>query len=517
MKYAKYLFLFIAFMPLFIFRDFTPNNELKYLSIADEAIRDGHLFTFWNHGTVYADKPPLYLWIVMLGKIMLGSHSMLFLGLFSILPAFVILYVMDNWVSPMINRETRLSGQLMLLTSGLFCGSAIVLRMDMMMCMFIVLSLYTFYKLYLRQDTKSDTYLLPLYIFFAIFSKGPVGLVVPLLSIATFLLIKRQIRLFWQFLGWRQWSVLLGLCAVWFGAVYAEGGNTYLNNLLFNQTINRAVDSFHHKEPVYYYFISIWYSLAPWILLYAVTIFIAIKERVLKTDLEVFFITIIATTFIALSLFSGKLNIYMLPLFPFFAYLAIVLLPKINITQIRFTIVIPAIVLALAFPGLYVASYFADFAFLHILPLHIATFALSAFAGLSLYFICKKSVYRAINSLSIGILFAVFIGAFAIPDFNRFIGFRELARESMVLAEKHDIHDFHFFKFRSGENIDAYLQQEVSGLEIDEILSLSREKAFILFVRNKDLKTNKILCDYVNNLFIYQIEDYSIIIFNQNK
>ena len=59
--WGRYLLLFIAVLPLFIFRDLTRNNELRYLSIADEAIRDGHLFAFYNHGVAYADKPPLYL------------------------------------------------------------------------------------------------------------------------------------------------------------------------------------------------------------------------------------------------------------------------------------------------------------------------------------------------------------------------------------------------------------------------------------------------------------------------
>ena len=57
-------------LPVMILRDFTPSNELRYLSIADEALRDGHLFAFTNQGEPYADKPPLYIWIVMLGKIL---------------------------------------------------------------------------------------------------------------------------------------------------------------------------------------------------------------------------------------------------------------------------------------------------------------------------------------------------------------------------------------------------------------------------------------------------------------
>ena len=31
-------------------RDFTPDNELRYLQIADEAIENGSVFTFTNDG-----------------------------------------------------------------------------------------------------------------------------------------------------------------------------------------------------------------------------------------------------------------------------------------------------------------------------------------------------------------------------------------------------------------------------------------------------------------------------------
>lgn len=144
MKITRYLLFFACFIPLLYFRDFTPNNELKYLSIADEALREGHWFTFWNHGALYADKPPLYLWIVMLGKWLLGTHSMFFLGLFSLIPALWILFIMDKWVNTALPSDLRLSSQFMLLTSGLFTGSAIVLRMDMLMSLFIILACILF-------------------------------------------------------------------------------------------------------------------------------------------------------------------------------------------------------------------------------------------------------------------------------------------------------------------------------------------------------------------------------------
>ena len=48
-KFLPFLLL-LAVLPVLIFRDYTPSNELRYLSIVDEALRNGDIFTFTNHG-----------------------------------------------------------------------------------------------------------------------------------------------------------------------------------------------------------------------------------------------------------------------------------------------------------------------------------------------------------------------------------------------------------------------------------------------------------------------------------
>ena len=40
-------------------RDCTPANELRYLSIANEAIENGSFFEFTNNAIHNADKPPI--------------------------------------------------------------------------------------------------------------------------------------------------------------------------------------------------------------------------------------------------------------------------------------------------------------------------------------------------------------------------------------------------------------------------------------------------------------------------
>lgn len=144
---SKYIYLiwFIALLPAMILRDFTPNNELRYLDIVDEALRNGDLFTFTNQGEIYADKPPFYFWLMMLGKLMLGEHRMWYYSLLSFIPALVILFTMTKWTRRESGVEETIA-PLMLMTAGLFIGSTLVVRMDMLMIMFIVLSLYSFIR-----------------------------------------------------------------------------------------------------------------------------------------------------------------------------------------------------------------------------------------------------------------------------------------------------------------------------------------------------------------------------------
>ena len=113
--------------PVLVLRDFSPANELRYLSIADEALASGHWLSFSNHGVPYADKPPLYFWLVMLCRLLLGKHSMPVLSLLSLLPAFGVVAVMDRWAFRKESPLTRAAAAMLLLTTGLFLGRGIPL------------------------------------------------------------------------------------------------------------------------------------------------------------------------------------------------------------------------------------------------------------------------------------------------------------------------------------------------------------------------------------------------------
>lgn len=306
-------------LPALLLRDATPDNELRYLSIADEALRNGSFWCFSNHGEIYADKPPLYLWIVTGSRALFGQNCEWFIGLFSLIPMLLVGRVMNGWAAPAMDVPHRQAALLMLFTCGFFPGLALTMRMDMLMTLFIVLALREVWRMAQGAPTRRHEALLGLFTFLALFTKGPYGVLIPLLGSLAYLAWVRRIGLFRRIWGWPAWAVLLGGCACWFGGVYMEGGPDYLNNLLFHQTVDRAHNAFTHSRPWWYYCGCVWYVMAPWSLLY-VWCCIRNREIALRGDFRKMMVAVFAVTFVMLSCVSSKLQVYLLPAIPFGVY-----------------------------------------------------------------------------------------------------------------------------------------------------------------------------------------------------
>lgn len=531
----KYIYLiwFIALLPAMILRDYTPNNELRYLSIVDEALRNGNVFTFTNQGEIYADKPPLHFWLMMIGKLILGEHHMWYYSLLSFIPALIILLTMSKWIkredekkvimgnSIIIDNQNGnlITSPLVLMTTGLFAGAALIVRMDMLMNMFIVLSLFTFYQIFNDENIKRNSWLFPVYVFLALFSKGPLGLLIPFVSTIIFLIYKKKLSDFKKYWGWKSFLIILAGSVVWFTGVSIEGGNDYLNNLLLHQTVGRGIDSFHHKEPVYYYLISIWYTLAPWSFL-VIGLFIAsiVKKRINST-LEQFFVVIILSTLVMLSFISSKLAIYSLPVVPFFIYLTVLLFRKFDLQNwwVKLTIAIPALIFILALPGIVYLGGTEEMKYLAN-PLIYGGAGVLTLSGIYFFYLSykKRDVIRSINSLALGFLLTVFIIGWSMPKLNNQLGWGNMCKKAKELSEEYKITDYWVYKIGRSENMDVYLGKDIIKVDKEDILNETDENK-LLMLRIKDIKNDPDIHFLVFNKVQYQFGENIIVILNGEK
>ena len=518
-KYLPLLAL-IAFLPIMILRDFSVSNELRYLSIADEALLNGDWFTFTNNGVVYADKPPLYLWIVMLGKALFGQHCMWFISLFSLIPALITMRVMRNWLvkeCPLPDKGWILTSQLMLITCGLFLGLNVFARMDTLMTLFIVLALHTFFKMFRGEGNfKTQSFLFGLYTFLAIFTKGPVGILMPLLCPLVFLLYKREARSFFHYWNWRMFLTVVVLCGAWFLCVYLEDRNTdYLQNLLFHQTAGRAVDAFHHKKPFYFYLIQIWPNLAPYSLLLVGVIAAGMLKHRLTSDTEHFWNATIWTTFVMLSLVSGKLGVYLAPIVPFFVFLTAALIRKFPWNGwLAASVAFPAGVMVLALPALAGIVLFSGLSYLGQPFFFIAAGIFSLAGVLTLIALKQRNLRKALNTIGFSILIGAFVGGFSIPALNPWIGYRDLCEKAVELKEENGLEHFYSIYLRRAENTDVFLGEDIRQLNNsqDAVTQLEKLQNTVLMLPERHIEKRPELKQYLQKKEKHPVGPYIIVV-----
>lgn len=525
-----FVFTFVCLFPVMLTRDFTPSNDLRYLSIADEALADGHIFAFYNHGLAYADKPPLYFWIVMLCRLLFGHHSCLALSMFSLIPAFVITGIMDKWVMKGRSAMDRMALAGMTLTCVMFLGTMIVLRMDMLMCMFIVLALWTFYRMYTGEVArKSDSVMLPVWIFLALFTKGPVGLLMPPLSIAVFLIVKRDWKGFGKYLGLKTWGIIAGLAAIWIGCVWIEGGPEYINNLLVKQTVGRAVNAFTHAKPFWFYLVAIIWCLAPYSLLLIGSFIASLlpdrktgaekafgtaqpksgvpdtskaagQSKQKRSNLEILFLCTIISTVAMLSSFSSKLPIYLVPVLPFCVYLFPIVLDRIGergwmrrsvgIFSIIFTVIgFAAALILLGATHIPAADdLLAEYPFAREVPVINGVILLTLSNALGAFFLIKRKVWNIpALLLGAGLFLAVFSASAVVKDINPYIGY------GAICAKVPEGTDVATVFLHRPENIDAYIGRQITdyGKEPERLVEAvsASDKPLTIITRTSRLET----------------------------
>ncbi|MBQ3723247.1 MAG: glycosyltransferase family 39 protein [Bacteroidales bacterium] len=471
------LLVLLCVAPVLALRDFSPANELRYLSIADEALADGHWFAFSNHGEPYADKPPLYFWIVMLCRLLFGKHSMLALGLFSLLPSFGIVAAMDRMAFREERPLTRAAAAMMLLTTALFLAMSVYVRMDMLMCLWIVLALYAYW------EGKSGW--LALMTFLALFTKGPVGLLVPPLSIIAYLVATGHWRSLGKTFNGRFFAILGTLSLVWLGMAYYEGGPEYLLNLTVGQTVGRAVNASVHQEPVWFYLAVIWGVAAPWCVLTVPSMIASFREKsgsrrhsnpTHRTRRERLFAWTVIVTVVLLSLFSSKLALYLLPALPFLVGVFVLVVKRLG-WRLWMRVALGAVSILFALIGLAAIIGYCFFDHLPLpaeygfarTPLLFPGGVLMIAAGIYGLMASKRGWQRPVLVLGVALLLLVPLFSPLLPRVNEVVGYRQLSEDVRAVARPAaDIYTLGLYR---PENMDVYLHRPVQVLDPEVFLN----------------------------------------------
>lgn len=318
----KILFIYlIIYIPIALTRFPDIRNEIKYYTIVDELIKSREFFILKYFSELYPDKPPLYFWLIRFFKENFENFNFLSILFGSIIPSFIIVILMYNLFSKLKSEKFGFLVAISLVTTPFFMGISIFLRMDMLMNLFITISLYYFFSIYfnLIKNSWINKGVMYLSIFLGIFTKGIAGGMVPLSIILIFLILEKDLS-YLKRINFLKGIVFIIICALaWFLIIYLQSeGKEYLALMFKQETVGRIVKAKTHIKPFYYYLVRLSFLIFPYSLFWYCGIFHYLKD--IKNYRNWNYIEKIGVIWsvvplILFSLASGKLDIYMLPLF----------------------------------------------------------------------------------------------------------------------------------------------------------------------------------------------------------
>ena len=308
------------------------SDELRYAEATRAMLADGQWIVLSLNGVPYPDKPPLWFWMLagLERAFGMGLPATLWLG--SAVSMGLLLVSGDVLGRALgLQREVRGAAMLVMLSSVLVLGLVHYIRMDMLFCALILLAMAGFWRHYADHGPGW----LAVAGFFAaglaIITKGPLGILIPLVPLVLFLLWTGGIgRLFTRITLWGLVAAALPVVA-WLAAVAAVAGPAFLTErLIGEQVVARATDAFHHKEPWHYYLRMLPILALPWAALVVAAPGRALDPRGLAAlwrgrrdaGAQAFLVLGVLGIFAALSALSGKVAIYVLPMLPMLAMLA---------------------------------------------------------------------------------------------------------------------------------------------------------------------------------------------------
>jgi len=322
----------ILFLPGIATRDLWNPDEPRYVEVAREMLVTGQVLVPHLNGEIYAQKPPMLFWLISLSAIVGGGLGLVTSRIPILLAALGAMLVARELGQMLANRRVGLLTALILATSGRIMWQGRVGQIDMVLIFLVALAVLIWARGMVAGTQRISLWFWAV-VGLATLTKGPVGLLIPLLAICGFCVARRD----WA--GLRRLRPLVGL-GLWAAIVLAwlvpaaiSGGQAYLDEILFKQNVTRYAASWHHLRPWYYYLTTVPLDFLPWTLVVPGAAVVAWRQRDARTRRAmVLAVAWAVTTVVFFSLSPGKRTVYVLPMFP-----ALALLTALGLESLRST------------------------------------------------------------------------------------------------------------------------------------------------------------------------------------
>lgn len=322
---AKAIIILIVIIGIYLIGAFTidllDNDATQYFTIAMNMYDTGnYMDVTWRPDYNYLDKPPLLFWLSAFSFSVFGLHHFAYR-----LPS-ILINLLGIFSTYKLGKKLY-NEQVGLLSSIIYAANFAVfvinhdVRTDTMLAGFVIFSIWQLYE-YLQTKNKLHFILAFIGIGLSMSTKGPLGLLIPILSIGPFLVYQKR----WKDIFKPEW--LLGLVIVFITltpmvySVYQQHGMEGLKFHFWDQSFGRITGNTKWEDttgPLFFVHSFLW-SFLPWTIL-ALIAYVkkwigAIKAYGKIDPFEIITLCGITLVFIAMSMAQYKLPHYIYVVFP---------------------------------------------------------------------------------------------------------------------------------------------------------------------------------------------------------
>lgn len=291
-------------------------REAREALAVHEMVNHGDFFLPKINGDTLRTKPPLFHWMACLFAKIRGEVDEYAARLPSAVCATGGVIAIFLFGTYMFGGGAGTLSALILATNAKYLEMANMARVDMVLTFFVSLA-YVFFYLAYKKEGRAYFTLFFVSLGLAALAKGPVGVICALISIFSFLALRKRMDVAREMNFSIGFFMIFGFLSLWLlPALYL--GKDELLDTIYQETIARFIGTTTHQahiEPFYYYLPQLFGGFAPWSIFLPASLILYFRET--KKDEALLYVFLwFASIFLFLSLSAGKRGDYLLPLYP---------------------------------------------------------------------------------------------------------------------------------------------------------------------------------------------------------
>jgi 4-amino-4-deoxy-L-arabinose transferase-like glycosyltransferase len=243
----------ILFMPFLGHVHLFDWDEINFAESAREMIVSHNYFSVQINYQRFYEKPPLFFWLQVVSMKIFGINE--FAARFPNAVCGIVTLILIFRIGKKIFNENFARIWVMVylgtILTFLYFKTGII---DPVFNLFIILAIYHFYLLTLNETGKlKNAFVVGLFLGLAVLTKGPVAIVIAVLSYTVFVLTSR----FKLFVSWKEIAIIIvtitAICFLWFGVDLVKNGPWFLVQFIKYQIALFSQNTADHGEPFFYH------------------------------------------------------------------------------------------------------------------------------------------------------------------------------------------------------------------------------------------------------------------------